>query len=73
MGPYCTVIVAVVVIYVVMAEFGMGRSSLKEAESSSWNFLLNSRAILRPIVSDYFSSAIFLSVLHSTVFIVSSQ
>ena len=36
-------------------------------------FLLNSRAILRPIASDYSVSAIFLSVLHVNLFSVSSQ
>ena len=69
MGTSCAVFVAVAVVSVVMVACGVGWDSFsfEESESSSWDFLLNYRAILRPIASDYSTSAIFLSVLHITI------
>ena len=75
MGTSCAVLVLVTVVYVVMSACGAGRDSVafEEAASSSWDFKLNSRAILRPIASDSSASAIFFSVLHITILSYSSQ
>ena len=75
MGPSCAVHVAVDVVSIVMDARGVGQDSfsLEEAEIYSWYYLLNYRAILRPIASDSSDSAIFSSVLHLTIFSMSYQ
>ena len=61
MGPSCTFLVAVAFISVVMDTCGVGQDvfASEEAESSSYDFLPNSREILRLIASDSSASAIF--------------
>ena len=72
MWTSCVLRVSVTIVSVVLAASGVVRDSFsfEEEASSSWAFLLNSRAVMRPIVSDYSSSAIFLSVLKITLFSV---
>ena len=69
MDPSCAVRVAVEFVSIIIAAFGFGRDlfAFEKAASSSWSFLLNYRAILKPIASDSSASDIFLSILHITV------
>ena len=73
--PSYVLLVSVTVVSVFMATCGVGQDSFsfKEAASYYWDFLLNSRAILRTIASDSSTSDIFLPVFHITILIYSSQ